>query len=390
MLLLHDNDLVLIGAGDPSFGDSEYLRRVGWKVTTVYENWAAQLKKTGITRIRNVIVDDSVFDEDFLHPNWPSNQIDHWYVAEVGGMNLDINCLDLSVDAATSPVRVSVSPATKYVTIENSCMPGGNSVQIGRKPGTNEIVIHGTASMAVPGPFQETIHDPSMYAATVLADTLSTSGIQISGKVIRNTRAHLDRAKAPPEWRTVGVHETPISVALARANKDSINLYAECFCKLLGHEVSHVPGSWQNGTAAVGAFLQQIGVGPNEFHLDDGSGLSKQNTVSPHALTRVLEHDFRSKSSDAFVASLSVSGVDGTLEERFRGTDLRRRVIGKSGFVEGVSCLSGYLRAKDNQWYAFSIMMNGIPYKSNTLAKSLQEKIVRALDNHVTTLSARG
>jgi len=390
VLLLHDKDLVLIGAGDPSFGDSEYLRRVGWRVTTVYENWAAQLKKNGITRIRNVVIDDSIFDEGFLHPHWPANQIDHWYVAEVGGMNLDINCLDLSVDASVSPVRVGVSPATKYVDIQNTCVPGANAVQIGRKPGTNEIAIRGEASPAVPGPFQETIHDPPMYAATVLADTLSAAGIEVSGKVVRNSNAHIERAKAPPQFRAVGVHETPIAVALARANKDSINLYAECFCKLLGHETSRTPGSWENGTAAVGAFMRQIGISANEFHLDDGSGLSKQNNISPHALTRVLEYDFRGKSSDAFVASLSVSGVDGTLEDRFRGTDLRHRVVGKSGFVEGVSCLSGYLHARDGQWYAFSIMMNGIPYKSNTLAKTLQEKIVRALDNHVTQQAARG
>ena len=389
-LLLHDNDLVLIGAGDPNFGDSEYLRRVGWKITTVYENWAAQLKKVGVTKVRNVIVDDSIFDQDFLHPRWPSNQIDHWYVAEVGGMNLNINCLDLSVDAATSPVRVSVSPPTKYIDIQNSCVPGANAVQIGRKHDTNEVIIRGQASSAVPGPFQETIHDPAMYAATVLAETLKAAGVEVGGKVLRDTKAHIERERSPGQWRAVGVHETPIAVALARANKDSINLYAECFCKLLGHEASHAPGSWENGTAAVGAFLQQVGVGASEFRLDDGSGLSKQNSVSPHALARVLEHDFLGKSSDAFVASLSVAGVDGTLEDRFRGTDLRRRVVGKSGFVEGVSCLSGFLRARDSQWYAFSIMMNGIPYKSNTLAKVLQEKIVRALDNHVTTQAARG
>jgi len=81
--------------------------------------------------------------------------------------------------------------------------------------------------------------------------------------------------------------------------------------------------------------------------------------------------------------------VDGTLDDRFRGTDLRRRVFGKSGFVEGVSCLSGYLKARDGQWYAFSIMMNGIPRLSNTGIKTLQERIVKALDAHTLEASAR-
>ncbi len=71
------------------------------------------------------------------------------------------------------------------------------------------------------------------------------------------------------------------------------------------------------------------------------------------------------------------------LLERFRGTDLKGRVIAKTGFVEGVSCLSGYLHARDDNWYCFSIMFKGIPRLSNSAAKVLQERIVRAVDLHV-------
>ncbi|HSZ59058.1 MAG TPA: D-alanyl-D-alanine carboxypeptidase/D-alanyl-D-alanine-endopeptidase [Tepidisphaeraceae bacterium] len=392
VLYLHDGELVLVGDGDPSFGDAEYLKRVGWKPTTVYESWADRLRKLNIASVRNIIVDDSVFDENFMHPHWPTNQIDHWYVAELGGLNFNINCIDFLIDASVpGRVQFSTNPRTDYVKVDNSCVAGANAVQLGRKLGTNEIILRGEASRAVPGPFQETIHDPPLYAGTVLADTFESLGIHVTGSVQRNRTMRQQKLKGTAAaWKVVGIHETPLAVALARANKDSINLYAECLCKRLGHEVSEQPGSWENGTAAVGEFLKRVGAGATEFHLDDGSGLSKQNLISPHALARVLEYDFNSKNHDAFLASLSVSGVDGTLEERFRGTDLRRRVIGKSGFVEGVSCLSGLLHARDGQWYAFSIMMNGIPYKSNTLAKTLQEKIVRALDAHTSTASARG
>jgi D-alanyl-D-alanine carboxypeptidase len=59
-------------------------------------------------------------------------------------------------------------------------------------------------------------------------------------------------------------------------------------------------------------------------------------------------------------------------------------VFGKSGFVEGVSTLSGYLKAKDDRWYAFSILVNGIPRLSNGQVKALQERIVRAVDAEVS------
>lgn len=387
-LLLHDSDLVLVGDGDPSFGDAEYLKRVGWKPTTVYENWAAQLKKLGVKSVRDVIVDDSVFDDVYLQPHWPVGQIDHSYVAEVGGLNFDANCVTFMIQPTSPGKRVDYTliPNTNYLTVDNTCITGQNEVQLGRKPGTNEVVLRGEAPASGPSSLLETIHDPSMYGVKVLAETIGASGIIMSGQVKRDRNASAAREKAPSgEWKVIGIHETPLAVALARANKDSINLYAESLCKRLGHEISHASGSWENGTAAVGAFLKKAGIPEAEFHLDDGSGLSRQDHVTPHALIRVLTYDFFSANHDAFLNSLSISGSDGTLEDRFRGSDLRHRVIGKSGFIEGVSCLSGFVKAKDNQWYAFSIMMNGVPYKSNSLAKYLQEKIIHALDVHVAS-----
>jgi D-alanyl-D-alanine carboxypeptidase/D-alanyl-D-alanine-endopeptidase (penicillin-binding protein 4) len=100
-------------------------------------------------------------------------------------------------------------------------------------------------------------------------------------------------------------------------------------------------------------------------------------------MVRVLAHDYYSKDSQTFMASLSIGGVDGTLKRRFEG-DMRGRVLGKSGFVAGVSALSGYLHAKDGHWYAFSILMNGIPELSNSSIKPLQERIIRALDKSVS------
>ena len=387
-LLQHGPDLVLVGDGDPSFGDAEYLKRVGWKPTTVYENWVKQLKQVDVKSVRNVVVDDVVFDDQYLHPHWPVNQIDHWYVAEVGGVNFDTNCVNFIIQPTQAGKRVeySLAPNTRYLTVDNSCVTGQNEVQLGRKPGTNEVVLKGSAPSSGASSLQETIHDPPMYAATVLAETVGASGIPVSGQVTRDRTLSAARQKSPGDFKVLGIHETALAVALARANKDSINLYAESLCKRLGHEVSHASGSWENGTAAVGAFLKKAGAPEAEFHLDDGSGLSKQNHISPHALVRVLTYDYFSKNHDAFVNSLAVAGVDGTLEERFRGTDLRKRVFAKSGYVEGVSCLSGFLKARDGSWYAFSIMMNHI--SSNGLGKGMQEKIIRALDTDAASLSA--
>jgi D-alanyl-D-alanine carboxypeptidase/D-alanyl-D-alanine-endopeptidase (penicillin-binding protein 4) len=135
---------------------------------------------------------------------------------------------------------------------------------------------------------------------------------------------------------------------------------------------------------SAGAFLRGLGVGAQEFNLDDGCGLSKQDQISPAVMTAVLTHDYFSKDSKGYLATLSVAGADGTLQDRFRDSDLRGRVIGKSGFVNGVSCLSGFLTGRDGRTYVFSILINGIPDLSNSLVKVLEEKIVHAVDTDCT------
>lgn len=394
LLVKHDDDLIIVGDGDPTFGDADYLKKVGWKITTVFENWAALLKKFGVTSPRDLLIDDSVFDQAFFHPHWPANQADFRYMAEVGGMNLNANLVDLLIVPSEAPggrVGFSLEPGTRYINVLNSCVTGTqNGVIVARETGTNNVVLKGQTPSRGPARVSVTIHDPPMYAATTFADTLAASGIKLTGSVKRERTIRQQRQKDGPagaaHWTVLAAHETPISAVIARANKDSINLYAESLCKRIGYEsvkATGQSGSWDNGTAAVGQFLQHVGVPDSEFHLDDGCGLSRQDGISPRGLTRVLAYDYYGKNRQVFMDSLSIAGTDGTLEDRFQRSDLRQRILGKSGFIEGVSTLTGFLHAKDGQWYVFSIMMNGIPPKTNGEVKLLQERIVKAIDAQV-------
>jgi serine-type D-Ala-D-Ala carboxypeptidase/endopeptidase (penicillin-binding protein 4) len=387
-LVYHDGDLALIGDGDPTLGDAELLKKVGWDVTTVFKTWADGLVQRQFTHARDVLVDDSVFDQQFIHPNWPADQAQKRYVAEIAGLNLNANCLDIYVHpgAFGHVVGFTTDPLTQYVNIKNTCAAGDdNAVWLSRTPGTNDLILRGKARNSNDVPISVTVHDPPLYAGTVLAEQLSAVGIKLTGSVKRDLtfRAAYEKAVAAgdPSYVLLAVNETPLSSVIARANKDSMNLYAECLCKRLGFATSG-QGTWAAGTAAVASFLNSIGIAPTQYALDDGCGLSKANAISSKLMVTVLTHDYFSKSSKAWLASLAVAGEDGTLADRFRGSDLRGRVIAKTGFVNGVSCLSGYLHAKDDNWYCFSIMFNGIPEGTNSAAKLLQERIVHAIDLH--------
>lgn len=396
-MLLNGNNVVLVGDGDPTLGDAEMLKKVGWDVTTVFQSWAQQLAKKNITLVGDVVVDDSVFDQVFLHPNWPADQVHKRYVAEVGGVNLNANCVDFLVQSTSRGryATYTINPDTRYITVANTCLTGGdNAIWLSRMPQANDIILRGETRQSLEVPVSVTIHDPPMFAATVLAETLAGNGVQVTGQVRRDRTAQMQFAEAQHnsaqggtatagQWAVLAVHETPLPMVIARANKDSMNLYAESLCKRLGHAATGDSGSWENGLAAIAQFLtSDARVPANQFSLNDGSGLSKLNVISPNAIVRVLAFNHASPASKEFMDSLSIAGEDGTLSDRFRGSDLQHRLFGKSGYISGVSSLSGYFQGKDQRWYAFSILMNNIPVGSNSMMKALQERIVAAADKY--------
>ncbi len=382
-LVYHDGKLILIGDGDPSFGDAELLTRVGWDVTTVFQHWAEQIKQLHLAALKAVVVDDSIFDEEFFNPDWSDRQRLNQYEAEVAGMNLNVNCLDFYI-RPTRPgdaVVCLTNPATHFAAISNQCVTGEGRPSVSRASDSNAMVLHGKCNTANEVPISITVHDGPIFAATVLNETLAAAGVPCSEgpRRDRTMRDEFLRAQAAGDksWQVLAVHETPLTQVIDRANKDSMNLYGECLCKRIGAEATHQPGSWKNGTEAVGAFLTGIGVDSGQFRLDDGCGLSKQNRVTAAVITRVLEHDYFSPQGKVFTQSLSVAGADGTLKNRFVGSSLRGRVFAKTGTVDGVSCLSGYLNARDGNFYAFSILVNN---NFSGAGKPMQEKIVGAID----------
>jgi D-alanyl-D-alanine carboxypeptidase/D-alanyl-D-alanine-endopeptidase (penicillin-binding protein 4) len=189
------------------------------------------------------------------------------------------------------------------------------------------MILKGTCKAKSEGPIGVTIHDPGMYAATVLAEVLSGAGIKIEGKVGRDrtVRSKLMEGKGAAGLAVLAVHETPIAAVLTRANKDSVNLYGESLCKRVGYAASGQSGSWENGSAAVGAFLKKVGAAEQQFHLDDGCGLSRKSMVSPHAMILVLEHVYYGKHRTDFVNSLAVGGWTG----RWSGDFASRRCEGR-------------------------------------------------------------
>jgi D-alanyl-D-alanine carboxypeptidase/D-alanyl-D-alanine-endopeptidase (penicillin-binding protein 4) len=401
-------ELAVIGDGDPTFGDAELLKGIaGWDTRTVFTSWATLLRQQGVTRISTIRLDDSVFDQEHVHASWPLNQRHRWYEAQVGGLNLNINCLDVHVfrRGGETAMGYRLDPPTRYATVENTLRTGSkNAVVLTRPEGTNRILLGGTTNAREQGPLQVTIDNPTAYFGAVFAEVLREQGIDC-GEAIqdRTIRQEWESRSTPPvdtdaaemagatddpagiaPWRALAVHETEMATVLARTNKDSINLYAEALAKRLAHTATGDPGSWAAAEGVVKAYLERLGSDPDPIRMADGSGMSRESRVTAQSLCAVLAAMHHHAAADLFRSSLSEAGEDGTLQRRFGDKSrqgLRGRVFGKTGYISGVCTFSGYLHGRDGRWYAFSILVND----SNDLARAqqLQEEIVAAVDRSV-------
>lgn len=394
-----DAVLHIKGDGDPAFGDDTVLRQYGNQTSDVeamLQLWVDAIKKANIKRVSRIIIDDSIFDSEFVHPSWPADQLNRWYCAQVAGLNFYTNCLDVYPVPSSVPndsPMVRLLPAAPFVPTTNLAMSGrDDTFWISRKMGTNELTFRGSVKNKRLKPVNVTIHDPPMFFGRVLADRLAKAGIAVD-QVSRPTPQDVIGA-----GKALHVIRTPLSIVLARCNKNSQNLYAEALFKRVGFKATGAPGSFDNGAAAVRLFLQkQIGTAAATVRTADGSGMSRDNRVTARVMVDVLTAMHKdAKLAKPFRQSLSIAGVDGTLDDRMK--NIKGRVYGKTGYISGVSCLSGYYiapsakpkantganptalaDADDGRIVAFSFLFNDIRVPLDTVLR-LQNEMIRLMD----------
>lgn len=380
--LLRDGDrLIVRGSGDPAFGDPELLSRLGLGAEAFVTAWVdAAMESQGTDGpIREVIVDDRVFDREYVHPSWPVEQLNRWYCAQVAGLNFQTNCLNIYARPSRTggAPDFSVEPRSGVIRVENKATTtakGSNTLWASRGHGTNDVTLYGAVRWALEEPLEVTIHDPPAYFASLLAERLRDRGAPVS--TARTAR------EGEPEFggRTIALVRTPIDVALERCNVDSQNLFAEALLKRLGREVSGQAGSWARGAAVLRMEIAQR-LGPEDAAsvvVADGSGMSRENMVTAGVLARWLRAMASDpRAGDLFIASLPLAQNDGTLRRRFSGKALDLEIRAKTGYLRDVSSLSGYvLDPVTGRSVTFSVIVNEFPKKVALSAiKAFQEEV---------------
>ena len=382
-------DLMLVGRGDPNLSGRElpYNTRTQRNADPirVLEKLADELVQKGVKYVDgDIVADDSYFAFERYGEGWSQDDLVWPDGAPVSALTVNDNVIFVQIlpgARAGDKAFVSVTPFADYYTIDNRLLTTpagtGRKIYINREPGSTTLTLWGTMPMDDAGVNEGlSIEDPAEFAANVFRHLLEVRGVAVYGKqktrhtdlaslstftsvVIASSRGGDEHSLTSPSGPLVLAEykSPPLSEDVEVINKVSQNLHAEILLRLLGREKG-TGGTVQAGLEVLHGFLNNAGISGDEYVFFDGSGLSRQNLVTPHAVVSLLGYAVTQPWGKEFHDSLPVAGVDGSLADRFKDLDPRAHVYAKTGSLGGVKTLSGYAVTAKGEEIAFSILAN--------------------------------
>ena len=360
-----DGDLYIRGAGDPSLN------------TGIIDSIAAEIRKTGLRKITgNIIVDESVFDSIYTRDDWITGERANVVLPPVSGLLLNrstiVTQLIREKGNNSTPVY-EVVPNYDFIniTVDQKVKNKKRNFEseLWEKENKIEINLHYNPNKKFKRKyFVDHVKSPDLFFGLVVKSELQLNGIEVNGMVIKG--------KASSDLQKVIDISTPIENILKYTNKDSNNFYAECLFKLLGWIYSGEIGNSFYATQAVISYLKDSDIPTADLDIVDGSGISRFNKVTTSSIVSLLTHIyFDDVVFPVYYNSLSIAGVDGTLKDRFSSSKISSHFRGKTGTLNGVCSLSGYLSTSDNRDLIVSILIEFNRNGAN-FYRQIQDEIV--------------
>lgn len=363
-----EGDLIVYGRGDPSFShrfnDGDYTKPL--------EQLVDALASAGVKRIKGDLVgDDSFFRGPPYGSNWSWEDFQYYYGAEVSALTLQENVVDLVLtpgEKIGDPVKITTKPESDYLIFFNrtETVAEGGKRNINVHRPVDQRIVYLTGTLPVGGSAEESVavHNAPLWFVQLLKNALEKRGIRVGGET--RTINWLDRDVEPFDssafTEVAHVESKPMSELVKQMMKPSQNLYAQ----LLLLQVAEKARTDDNkrmtsesvGLAEMKKFLAEAGIGDGDVLLEEGSGLSRGCLLKPASSVLLLKHMSKHRYASAFIDSLPIAGVDGTLRSRFKGTPSEGNLHAKTGTIGYVSTLSGYVTTKAREKLVFSIMLN--------------------------------
>lgn len=359
-------DLVIRGGGDPKL-TSEAV----WLITE-------EVRRQGITEVAgDLVLDTSFFDDNDSPPARSGKRGQRPYDALLGALSVNFNTVAVHVYPGVKQgdaVIAEVSPASPYFKMVNDGVTrhGGHPVAAFRVNGQDSVAIRITGSMRPDEPggaININVDDPFRFAGETFRAYLKRAGVNVAGVI--------KKGQVPQGAKLIHTHQSdPLSMILRDLNRFSNNFVAEQIVKTVAAEIMGTPGTHENGLSLAMKFLSESGLDTTGVVLADGSGLSKDNRLTAKALSGLLAA--MSKRFDIgpdFIASLGIMGVDGTVRKRLKTSPAKALARAKTGTINHVTALAGYVSGQDGKLYGFTILQNdsGCPYRGS---HKIEDRIV--------------
>jgi serine-type D-Ala-D-Ala carboxypeptidase/endopeptidase (penicillin-binding protein 4) len=385
-------DLTVYGRGDPSlaaaFNNGDYFKG--------FNDLADKIVQSGVKRVEGGLIgDESYFNDSAIPSGWEWDDLQWYYGAEVSALTSNDNSLDVTAKPGSSVgaiANVTLSPAVPGITLSDKVYTTGagskRSLGVFRPLSDNNFDVFGNIPVGDSGTVANAgsvaVARPAQMFVALLRQALERKGVVITGAnrvVGAKDKAQLAVASSTPWVEITKLESPPFSVIAANTLKPSQNLYTELILRAMGESIDKAPGknSFQRGAGVVANFLREVGIDSDAVLMADGSGLSRHNLITPNAVVQLYTYMSKSPYAAVWRDALPIGGVDGTLKGRLKDPAVMNNVHAKTGTLDQVSSLSGYLTTAGGEHLAFSILSNDIP--SQTLRQNTLDEIALILAN---------
>jgi D-alanyl-D-alanine carboxypeptidase/D-alanyl-D-alanine-endopeptidase (penicillin-binding protein 4) len=274
-------------------------------------------------------------------------------------MNFKVVRYQFEPDLESATVSIRVDPPLENLRIENRLkLAQGRcrGYQRGITITPNETVDH----MVMSGQFPSGCKTYAMHRAVLshneFAHGLFKSIWQESGGELSGGMRNVVK---PDDIEPFLVFESlPLADIISKVNKHSNNVMARQLLFTLGAEGFVVPGTEEGGRQVIEDWLKNRQLGSAKLKLDNGAGLSRNSRISARNLGEILRYAWQSPFMPEFLSSLSLSGLDGTLMRRFRDDPLTGKAHIKTGRLDHVTAIAGYLQSRSGGRYAIVALQN--------------------------------
>lgn len=366
------DNLYIKGGFDPEFGDEDMNALVN------------AVADAGIGKLSGYLFGDvSMTDGNYWGPGWAWDDTPYSFQPYMSPLMFNKGCVDImATPKRDGGINITYYPESSYFMVVYH--PGNGAFTISRDWQNGKNVIYATGTTDKTVKMDINVSSSRDYFMYTFAQRLLKSGVRARQvrKMLRDS-IPFEYVTCPREnvvpLKTVS-HSLAEIVTTCLKNSDNLNAEA-----VLSHVALHALNKKAGLTAADGAtalknfVAGKLRLNPDDYKIVDGCGLSPYNQLSPYFLVQVLKYALRMSSFSTFYNALPVAGEDGTLSGRMRGTKAAGNVRAKTGSLNGISTLSGYLTAGNGHRLIFSIMNQNID--SPKAAKEFENNVCVLLSN---------